>query len=123
MLTELSDARLESGNRSRRWFADTNMDLTVWYEADGAIAGFQLCFDRLHAEHALTWWSRTGHSVHAVDDGENRPGRPKASPILTPDGDARICSVLLAEFQQRAVEIDCQVAHFVEFRLREVSGL
>jgi hypothetical protein len=35
--------------------ADDYFDLIVWYEPDGGVHGFQLCYDKPGRERALTW--------------------------------------------------------------------
>ena len=42
MLTEIKGTRQIPGEGRRRWFRDDELDLIVWYEENGAIAGFQL---------------------------------------------------------------------------------
>ena len=73
-------ARSPDGGLSRRWFADDFFDLYVWSDASGAIVGFQLCYGKPDAEHALDW-TPDGFSHHAVDPGEDDPRDPLASPL------------------------------------------
>lgn len=85
MLKEFYPLRQEPGPNKRRWFEDEDMDLIVWYDKEGAIHGFQLCYDKSGEEHALTWKKDEGVFHNRVDDGDRRPGR-KMSPVLVTDG-------------------------------------
>lgn len=63
------------------------MDLVVWIDGCNQVLGFQLSYDKPHAEKAVTWHrdgDRLSHS--AIDDGEHRAGKPKSSPMLVADG-------------------------------------
>lgn len=70
-----------SGERQRRWFYSDDFDLIVWLNGDGAFAGFELCYDKQQAEHSILWDPAGGFRHMAVDDGESRPGRYKATPM------------------------------------------
>ena len=85
MLREISAVRQIQGEPHRRWFTDEHFDLVIWDE-ESHIVGFQLCYDKTQGERAVTWKEGSGFSHNAVDSGEDRPGRYKASPILTADG-------------------------------------
>ena len=86
MLREVINVRQVPGDLRRRWFESTHCDLIVWYTAEGTLAGFQFCYDKGHAERALTWKSPQAFSHMAVDTGEVHPLQYKAIPILVPDG-------------------------------------
>ena len=95
MLREISDINQPEGGRTRRWFQSGDEDLIVWYAADGAIYGFQLCYDRNGDERALTWTPEQGYSHNRIDAGEDRSFKHKASPVLVADG--RFDASLMAE--------------------------
>lgn len=120
MLREVVNIDRAPGQQIRRWFSDPQLDLIVWYTADGGIAGFQFCYDKSLAEHALTWRRGRGFRHDAVDDGESVPGQPKSTPVLLPDGDVPFGRIL-DKFQRNAAELDPAIAHFVEHVLREIS--
>jgi hypothetical protein len=94
------------------------MDLVVWLCDDNSIAGFQLPYDQTRSEHALTWKYRSGFRHDSVDDGEGRPGKYKATPILTPDG-IFPAPVIAERFKQRATGIDEAISNFVHTKLLE----
>ena len=97
------------GERHRRWFSSTDLDLVTWHEVDGRIAAFQLCYDKTRAEHALTWREdRTGISHSRVDDGEAWPLSHKATPVLLPDGEWDAVRVL-AHFRAEAADLPADV--------------
>lgn len=86
-LIELKGVQQIADERRRRWFSSTDMDLIVWYEADGSIAGFELYYDKNIREHVFIWGADSGFTHLAVDDGEQKPVLDyKEAPILIPDG-------------------------------------
>jgi len=91
MLREEKNISQEQGAPPRRWWSDEFFDLIVWFEPDGGIWGFQLCYDRGYAPRALTWTKAKGYTHEGIDDGEGESGAHKGSPILVSDGlfDAR----------------------------------
>ncbi|MDH5517186.1 MAG: hypothetical protein OEY36_05100 [Gammaproteobacteria bacterium] len=82
MLKEIRATRQIPEEPSRRWFSGEDMDLIVWQQAT-EIVGFQLCYDKLQQEKALSWKPSAGFVHELVDSGENRHGHYKATPILT----------------------------------------
>ena len=44
----------------RRWFADEEMELILWYAESGELTGFQLCYDVPRKERAFTWKKEQG---------------------------------------------------------------
>ena len=61
------------------------LELVVWYGTDGAVEGFQLCYDFGSGEHALTWRPTVGFAHSTVDSGSDGPFSNR-TPILVPDG-------------------------------------
>lgn len=86
MLTEIEKTRQIPGEGIRRWFRDEELDLIVWYDEDGSLEGFQLCYDKMRHERALTWRKPNSYQHHAIDTGESATGGPKMSPVLVADG-------------------------------------
>ncbi len=86
MLREIKDVRQISGEPKRRWFHDNDFDLVVWFDIDGGISGFQLCYKKDENQYALTWHDDGEYRHNIVDDGEKTPGKYKASPILIDNG-------------------------------------
>jgi len=86
MLREENNVRQIEGDPRRRWFADEYFDLIVWFEPDGSIWGFQLCYDREFKPRALTWTKAHGYKHTGIDDGESVYGSQKGSPVLVEDG-------------------------------------
>lgn len=79
LLREVLAVRQDAGDGRRRWFTSDTADLFVWYDADGAPTGFQFCYDKLTAEHALTWRTETGFTHQRVDSGDWTGGMKGAS--------------------------------------------
>ncbi|MDO8988790.1 MAG: hypothetical protein Q7U91_04070 [Sideroxyarcus sp.] len=85
-MKEHRNVRQIPGESKRRWFHSENFDLIVWLSDDQDFVGFELCYDKLHHEHSISWNPSRGFAHMAVDDGEHRPGKYKASPVLVADG-------------------------------------
>ena len=118
MLSEIPYVKNIPDEPRRRWFADDNFDLIVWYDPDKRIVGFQLCYDKQKDQRAFTW-KEPGSTRHdRVDDGESEPGRYKSTPILIPDG-AFDATRIAGRFKKESAEIDPTVASFVLKRLLE----
>jgi hypothetical protein len=86
MFTEIPNVRQIKGEPKRRWFYDADLELIVWFGRWNTIVGFQLCYQADRKPKALTWHEHDGYLHSGIDDGEGRPGRHKATPILVPDG-------------------------------------
>ena len=84
---EFRQVRQEKVAGHRRWFDDDvlPLELIVWYDAGGAVEGFQLCYNFGRGEHALTWRPATGFAHSGVDTGSGGPFSNR-TPILIPDG-------------------------------------
>jgi hypothetical protein len=85
VLREIHDVRQVPGEPRRRWFSDENFDLIVWFGPENEVIGFQLCYDKVTEQKALTWLKQDGYRHSRVDDGDH-PGKMKASPVLEADG-------------------------------------
>ncbi len=113
MLSELRHVRQVKGEGFRRWFRDPYFDLIVWYQNDGRLLGFQLCYDRQGRERAFTWWKDRRHQHGCVDEGEV-PGRPPMSPVIVTDDDADFPSHEVAErFLRESAHLDPEIALLV----------
>ena len=111
MLRELRHVRQIKGEGIRRRFRDPYFDLIVWYDEEGSLIGFQLCYDRQGRERAFTWWKDHGFRHDRVGDGEI-PGRFDVSPSLGADED--FPSHKVAErFLQGSAQIDPEIALLV----------
>jgi hypothetical protein len=65
--------------------ADEYFDLIVWYEHDGSVHGFQLCYDKSGRERSLTWTLTHGARHDLIDTGEERPTANHTPTLLTND--------------------------------------
>lgn len=86
MLKEIRPVAQRPGENPRRWFTSDDLDLIIWQAADGSLSSFELCYDKPGRQRVLRWSRDSGSEHHAVDDGEGRPGRHKASPLHIADG-------------------------------------
>jgi hypothetical protein len=112
MLRELENVRQVSGEPARRWFSDEIFDLVVFSDEIGNLISFQLIYDKMGLGRALSWDKTTGYSHHRMDDGEDRPGKPKSTPILLADGLFNK-QVIARDFAEISASIDAGVARFV----------
>ena len=119
MLREIKDTRQIQGETPRRWFTDKAMDLIVWFDDNDAITGFQLCYDKPFAEHALTWRQDAGFLHNRVDDGEGKPGSHKGTPILVPDGQFNLAEIR-EKFSRAAQLLDGGIVEFILHKLQDV---
>lgn len=112
LLLEVGNVRQIPGEPKRRWFSSAEFDLFVHCAEGSGFVGFQLCYDKPHREHAIVYSETEGFRHMAVDDGEQRPGKYKASPMLTADGvfDA---SRIYASFSEASASLPADVADYV----------
>lgn len=111
MLTEIRNPRQVEGEGVRRWFTDDYFDLIVWYDQQMALLGFQLCYDKLDRERALTWTREDGFHHNRIDAGEV-PGHAKMTPVIIADG-AFSSGPVAERFLKESGRIDPAVARFV----------
>ena len=107
-----------NGEPKRRWFDDVDFDLLIREDNNGEIIGFQLFYDKSRNQRALIWKVKSGFSHERVDDGESRPGKYKATPILLADGPFDYKRIA-AQFKKESLEIEEKVATFVYKKLLE----
>ena len=117
MLYEYSNVRQIKGEGTRRWFADDDFDLIIWYDYSDKIKGFQLCYDKQYSERALTWKRNGSYSHNKIDDGDVTFGNKK-TPILVADGlfDKNIIGEL---FLEKSSDIDKDIVDFVYKKISE----
>jgi len=118
MLKELKKVRQNPGEHERRCFIDETFELTVWFSSNNDPVGFQLCYPLETEKKALTWHEDTGYSHDTVDEGEDRPGRHKMTPILVADGvfDKQTIGSLLKD---ACLELDSTLADFVIEKIKQ----
>jgi hypothetical protein len=117
MLREINNVRQIAGEPSRRWFTDERLDLVIWTDREQTV-GFQLCYDKQRGERAVTWKVDPGFKHNAVDTGEDRPGRYKATPILVADGSFDPRGVA-ADFLEQSGDLDADTRDFICMKLLE----
>ena len=121
-LRELSETRQVAGEPRRRWFNSPQLDLIVWFDEADKPIGFQLCYDKLDNERALTWREGQGYDHMGVDDGEDfTPAHQKETPILVADG-AFDCRRVKKTFEAQSDEVPQDLRRFVLARLDKYPG-
>ena len=121
MLAEIEKTRQIPGEGTRRWFRDEDLDLIIWYGKDTSIEGFQLCYDKLSRERALTYRKPNSYQHHAVDAGEPVNLGPKMSPVLVADGVVNI-GRLERIFAERSANVPRELVAFVTGAIRAYPG-
>ena len=101
----------------RRWFSDEEMDLIVWPDADGGLAGFELCYGKSRTERAYAWRRGGALSHFIVDDGESTPLR-NDTPILKAGVGEGDRAKVLADFLARAAGLERGIVDGVSEVLR-----
>jgi hypothetical protein len=117
MLRELRNVQQVRGEPTRRWFYCHEVDLVVWENTDGTIAGFQLAYDKHRNEHSVAWNRERGFSHYVVDDGEPMAG-VNDTPFLYANGPIDYGRAI-AQFSAVAAEVPDEIASFVMARLGE----
>jgi hypothetical protein len=117
VLKEISSTRTDESEPTRRWFSDKIVDLYVWYDDNGAVIQFQMCYDKGPGEKALTWTRGGGFVQHAVDDGEAGLFRMKSSPILTERGCTDTVGALKL-LESRGAKLEHDLYRFISDTLR-----
>ena len=113
MLKEIERCRQIENEPSRRWFTNKDFDLIVWYTNEWTIYGFQLCYDKLTSERAITWIKDKGYTHKKVDTGEMYGRRPDSfTPILISDGVFEVGEVS-RRFKKISGKIDSDISEFV----------
>jgi hypothetical protein len=110
MLKEYA-ASQHRGEPLRRWFADDYFDIIVWQDHDGAIVGFQLCYDKNLNERALTWSRENGFQHDFIDDGEAAPPKKK-TPILLADGPF-VVNEVMEKFLAESEGLEAPIRSFI----------
>ena len=118
MLKELK-TKQNANDYFRRWFNDEIFDLFVWYDGDGGLVGFQLCYDKDRREGAITYVEGRGYTLEVVDSGEDSAWI-NATPVLREGGEFPRERVLGA-FTSRSKEIDAEVRRYVIEKLGACS--
>lgn len=112
MLTECKNVRQIKGEPRRRWLSDDCFDFIVWFSNGNSILGFQLCYDQNGSQRALTWKRPDAYFHQRIQDGENRPGKHEATPILHPDGIIDHNRVA-ARLQKAGVDMEPVISKFI----------
>lgn len=106
------------GEPRRRWFEDNYFDLLVWQDELGQIIEFQLCYDKQYNQRSLIWNEQIGYVHNKVDDGENKPGKYKAAPILR-DDEIFDFAKIAEKFKNQSRDIDTKLASFVLDKIKK----
>ena len=123
MLKEFKQVRQIKGDAKRRWFNDEIMDLIVWYDKNGTISGFQLCYGYPRNSHAFTWETENVFRHEAVDWGESDRLWQKATPILVQATHPFDAGRVLGQFRNSAQMLDPELKELVEQKIEEFTNM
>lgn len=115
VLREIRNVKQERGGGRRRWFEAEGMELVVWLDEAGAVAGFQVGYDFGRGERALTWRKGEGFAHSVVDTGDTDPLRNEA-PILRPDPEVPWAEIARS-FEACGAELEPELRELVRWRL------
>lgn len=118
MLKEFENVKQVSGEPRRRWFDDEYFDLIVWFDKNGSVWGFQLCYDRENKPRALTWTRKNGYKHSGIDYGEGMSGGGMASPVLVTDG-LFDTGTIAKRLEAASKDLPLQISLFVLEKVRE----
>ncbi len=118
MLVELQHVRQNPGEDHRRVFQDEFFDLYIWINSEKEFSGFQLCYQKLESEKALSWFKKSGFLHSSIDQGDS--GNTNKSPLLTADGIFPY-SRIVTLFEEKAKNIDKDIFNFVKQKMEEYS--
>lgn len=101
--------------------SDGYFDLYVWFKTDGEFYGFQLCYDKMGRERAMTWLSDQGFTHYAIDSGDTNPTK-NCAPMMVADGRMPVETVREA-FSKHSSALDAGIRELVISRLDEYGSL
>ena len=116
MLNEVPVQRI-AGVPPRGWHADGYIDLIDRYQAGGSINGFQLCYEKLKQERALTSKMSRGFSHSVIDARESSPLANRTQ-ILVLDG-VFPAELVREEFVRRGEFLDEELRELVLGKIDE----
>ncbi len=121
MLVEIKHVRQIRDDARRRWFTSTELDLTLWYDKQDKLLGWQFCYDKNHAEHALSWYADAGYAHTAVDDGEAHGAmKHKSTPVIAKN--AALDKVrVLALFVDNSQQVPAEIVRSISQKIAEYS--
>lgn len=118
MLREITSIAQLIHEPKRRWFEDDYSDLIVWHVHQDEIISFELYYDKRAHQRAVRWEQADRYAHYRVDDGEERSGKSKASPVLIVEEDFD-CTKVAFLFESEGKRIDADIANFVNHKIMD----
>ncbi len=119
MMYEINRVDQKDPGLDRRWFFDEEMDLLVWLDGEH-IHGFQLCYDKLGDQRALTWFIDSGFQHNRVHERDEKIGVFRGAALLVRDGVLDTHRVA-ARFKDLSADIDAGISRFVYEKILQVG--
>ncbi|MBI3891813.1 MAG: hypothetical protein HY303_09830 [Candidatus Wallbacteria bacterium] len=104
----------------KRWFADDEVDLTVWQEDTGAITHFQFV---LCGRDMIEWDQLRGVRLGVLQDSRESGVKGARTYVLKSVPDSRTLNQALREFERQSDELDPRLRAFVLGALGEPLGI
>ena len=120
VLHEINNVKDKPQGKFRRWFADNDMDLFVWFSKQAPV-GFQLSYNKQSDEKAICWEIENGFQHYSVDSGEVEPIKYKMSPLYSSDDDFDTYAIARV-FLHHSENIDATLADFIYAQILEYPG-
>jgi len=117
---EIKHVRQEAGAGRRRWFEADGVELVVWFDSGGRVAGFQICYHLDRRERALTWRAGAGFVHSAIDAGDDVPLK-NLTPVLTLDNDVP-WSDIARLFDEHSASLESPLRQLIQDKLAERAG-
>ncbi len=122
MFEEWVNVRQASGEPPRRWFQAAGLELVVWCDLAGAPVGFQLFYENERESCALSLLPDGGYVHGMVDEGGDRGGKFKATPILIPSEKRIHARSVMEMFERHRNSLPIEFAAFVSRHLEQRWG-
>ena len=116
MLQEITHLRQLKRSHVKRWFTSRDMDLFIWSRNNEPVR-FQLAYDKLSKEKAISWSFNFGFNHYLVDTGETELDHYKQTPILINLCDQHDMTKLAREFLAASENVGFNLSDFIYARL------
>lgn len=110
MLTEYNVSQ-QAGQPYRRWFADDELDLIVWFSDQAQFLGFQLCYNKKRQEQVITWTPEQGFQHGVLDSGESSVWKNQTPLVKAIEPPPTL--VVRDEFLNRSTNLPREIRNYV----------
>ena len=119
MLREIRGVQQRDPAEVKRWFQDSEFDLFLMEERDGALRWFQLCYARDTARERVLEWRR-GRGFGHMRVKQPRFAADREAGVLENDG-VLPYTALMEQFRASAAGLPPELAAFIAEKIREYA--